>query len=585
MMKTIGKRLKEAREYRNLSLEKVAAETHIRLQFLQALEADDFSLMPSPVQARGFLRNYAQYLGLDLDAVIAELRKNETPPDTKDEVIFEQELPQPIESSNEDVQPADEVEAGPQEEPFWRKWVQRLSNRTVPPVEEEPAAPEAPQDRGGPRAEGVEEQPLNEEQPLSDETQALEPDKDISVQSDLDRRTLVGMQAPEEGPTLTDLGAERESSELAGEEKTGPSLWTLLAAWFHVRLNRRPAVLQEEEQILAETIDNPVVEPEPAPPAEDLPSSQEILNEIGRQLRERREMLSLSLEEIERHTRMRARYMQALESGDFDELPSTVQTRGMLNNYAGFLDLDVDAILLRFADALQVRHRERYPEKPTGRREQPAFPDTLPRLRSFIAGDLIFGLGMIILLVAFAIWGISRVVTVQSRTPEGEPGTTSPSISEALIGTPIEEVATEVSPIPVADTPLPEVPEGTLEIATPVENVAVQINIVVLERTYLRVRVDGQTVFDGRAFPGNAYPFEAEQSVDILAGNAAALRVTYNQRDLGLLGGFGELVNLVFTAEEILTPTPEPSPTATPTQPVTPSPTQIPSPTLTQAVR
>jgi transcriptional regulator with XRE-family HTH domain len=178
MMKTIGKRLKETREYRNLSLEKVAAETHIRLQFLQALEADDFSLMPSPVQARGFLRNYAQYLGLDLDAVIAELRKNETPPDTKDEVIFEQELPQPIESSNEDVQPADEVEAGPQEEPFWRKWVQRLSNRTVPPVEEEPAAPEAPQDRGGPRAEGVEEQPLNEEQPLSDETQALEPDKD-----------------------------------------------------------------------------------------------------------------------------------------------------------------------------------------------------------------------------------------------------------------------------------------------------------------------------------------------------------------------------------------------------------------------
>ena len=74
-------------------------------------------------------------------------------------------------------------------------------------------------------------------------------------------------------------------------------------------------------------------------------------------------MLSLTLEEIERHTRMRAQFMDALEKGNFDELPSPVQTRGMLSNYASFLDLDVDDILLQFADALQARHRERYPEK------------------------------------------------------------------------------------------------------------------------------------------------------------------------------------------------------------------------------
>ena len=67
MAETIGQRLKKAREYRNLSLEKAADATHIRSVYLRALEADDFSTMPSPVQARGFLRNYAQYLNLDLD--------------------------------------------------------------------------------------------------------------------------------------------------------------------------------------------------------------------------------------------------------------------------------------------------------------------------------------------------------------------------------------------------------------------------------------------------------------------------------------------------------------------------------------
>ena len=93
--------------------------------------------------------------------------------------------------------------------------------------------------------------------------------------------------------------------------------------------------------------------------------------------------------------------------------------------------------------------------------------------------------------------------------------------------------------------------------------------------------------FDGRTIPGNAYPFDAEQSVEVLAGNGAALRVVYNQRDLGLLGGFGQIARFIYTADEVLAPTPEVPPTATltpflsPTPTITPSPTVTASPTLT----
>jgi cytoskeletal protein RodZ len=45
---------------------------------------------------------------------------------------------------------------------------------------------------------------------------------------------------------------------------------------------------------------------------------------------------------VERHTHLRAVFVKALEEGAFDKLPSPVQTRGMLSNYATFLDLDVD---------------------------------------------------------------------------------------------------------------------------------------------------------------------------------------------------------------------------------------------------
>ena len=80
MTQTIGQRLKTEREEQRLTLEKVFEATRIRIQYLQALEADDHSVMPSPVQARGYLRNYAEFLGFDVDQMLNEMRAVSTQP-------------------------------------------------------------------------------------------------------------------------------------------------------------------------------------------------------------------------------------------------------------------------------------------------------------------------------------------------------------------------------------------------------------------------------------------------------------------------------------------------------------------------
>ena len=76
MQETIGQRLKREREARYLSVEKAAEETRIRKVFIHALEADDYSVIPSAAQGRGFLRNYAEYLGLNIDELVVELQRN-----------------------------------------------------------------------------------------------------------------------------------------------------------------------------------------------------------------------------------------------------------------------------------------------------------------------------------------------------------------------------------------------------------------------------------------------------------------------------------------------------------------------------
>ena len=160
-------------------------------------------------------------------------------------------------------------------------------------------------------------------------------------------------------------------------------------------------------------------------------SSQEIFNDLGQQLRQRREMLSLTIEEVERHIHVRTAFLRALERGALEELPSTVQTRGIFSNYASFLDLDVDLLMLRFAEGLQARHRERYPQKPMHGKPIKV-NEKVPPLSTFIAGDLLIGGGMIILLILFTIWGVSRVVVMHSQF---YPQVTAPEISNVLVVT------------------------------------------------------------------------------------------------------------------------------------------------------
>ncbi|MFN2466421.1 MAG: helix-turn-helix domain-containing protein [Candidatus Dormibacteria bacterium] len=68
----LGSKLKQAREARQLTLQEVEWATKIRGEYLQALEDEQFDRMPSTTHARGFLRSYAGYLGLEADALVAE---------------------------------------------------------------------------------------------------------------------------------------------------------------------------------------------------------------------------------------------------------------------------------------------------------------------------------------------------------------------------------------------------------------------------------------------------------------------------------------------------------------------------------
>ena len=67
---SFGDELRKQREIRGISLKEIADSTKISKRYLEAIEKNDFAALPAPVFSRGFVREYARYLGLMPDEMV-----------------------------------------------------------------------------------------------------------------------------------------------------------------------------------------------------------------------------------------------------------------------------------------------------------------------------------------------------------------------------------------------------------------------------------------------------------------------------------------------------------------------------------
>ena len=346
----------------------------------------------------------------------------------------------------------------------------------------------------------------------------------------------------------------------------------------------------EESQEKSETEDGISDELQPALPGEERDSAEPAAEQaeqkfrgIGENLRSQREQLGLSLTDIENQIHIPVRYLAAIESGRLEELPSTVQGRGMLKNYAEYLGLDPDSLLLRFADVLQERLRENQQPSGSSRKglQAPLW------MRRVFRGSSLIGVVILLLVGSALVWSAAQVFGGGT----GQPGATEtiPGVAEVLLPTQTLDssptlTATPSTPSPLGEGEAPGVPTETvvevdLEDEQPTLGIAdVQVQLIITQRSFVQVVVDGELAFSGRMVPGSVHVFGGEDRVEVTTGNAAGVEIIFNQRDLGVLGVYGQVVNRIFTSEGIATATPTITPTPTITETPTPTPTLSPTP-------
>jgi transcriptional regulator with XRE-family HTH domain len=99
-MESIGQKLKAARDEKGISLDQVARDTHIAKRFISSLEEENFDVFPGDTYILGFIRNYADYLGLDAAELITRyknLKIQEQPAPIEE--LLERKTPKPVSSA------------------------------------------------------------------------------------------------------------------------------------------------------------------------------------------------------------------------------------------------------------------------------------------------------------------------------------------------------------------------------------------------------------------------------------------------------------------------------------------------------
>ncbi len=291
----------------------------------------------------------------------------------------------------------------------------------------------------------------------------------------------------------------------------------------------------------------------------------------------------MSLDEAERATRIRARFLDALEQGDFGSM-ADVQLQGFLRNYARFLGLDLDLLFAEF-DEPDRGLPWRKPRGTTSRSFPRSTPVPLPyssrsattaetdeerprpRRRSMVSRVAIVLVAGLIIVAG--IFGLTRVLNDSASSPDeitGESIATPPQDGDlatepAAASNGTEEPLVIAPPTEDAGIPAPDgtaaAPDGTVEPVVTLPELSgdtVVVSVQVMERTWMRITVDGEVAREGVARPGEVWQFEGNETVEVRASNAAALQLTVNNQLQGVLGERGHLFEQTYTLEGAAAP-------------------------------
>jgi len=254
------------------------------------------------------------------------------------------------------------------------------------------------------------------------------------------------------------------------------------------------------------------------------------MENLGNWLRAARQAKALSLQDVETATCIRARYLEALEAGDYGAMPAgEAQARGFLRRYATFLGLSAEEAIQRYEQSRQTQQAVAPAAQAVPPPAAPPRPVDLAHAHRRRL-QLVVALCAVLVLLIAGTWLAGRLDLRASRQPA--PGAeTAASVSSALPET--WRGATLLPPVTALPQPTPTfvvLAEGGVTLSLQAE-----------EHVWVRVIADGFIAYEGMLAPGAAPLWMANETVVVETGNGAAVTAIVNGQSQGRLGERGQV--------------------------------------------
>lgn len=253
------------------------------------------------------------------------------------------------------------------------------------------------------------------------------------------------------------------------------------------------------------------------------------MKEIGNFLRERREARGISLIEVEKDLKIRKKYLQALEEGTINIIPSKTYLIGYLRNYSKYLGIDeknINQIIQTYKNLEKQKNSLKETKKESiylgrksrGRAEKKRlfFPIKYVYLTSFV---LIIFIGLFLL---------NRSLKEAQDFP-----LPSPEIGNET-GIIIEEKADDISTLTeelIESEAEPVIVEYSTAEKLPI------LKLIANDRAWLKIISKDKIIFEGILFKGEEYFWETDQAFEIITEYPAKIETYYNDEPVEINKG------------------------------------------------
>jgi cytoskeletal protein RodZ len=299
---------------------------------------------------------------------------------------------------------------------------------------------------------------------------------------------------------------------------------------------------------------------------------------LGDTLRAQREKKGITLEQAASDTHIREKFLKGLEDSDYQTLPGTVYTKGFLRNYAEYLELPTEELVVQF-------HQER---------DLPDAPRTFKPLNPIARRSLIFTpavlvpvvvLAGILLFVGYLYYQfVSFAVPPKIDITDPPADAISQTVDYVVKGKTVPEgrVTVQVFPGPLTVSDIHPNADGTFSVSVQLNPGSNHLEVDVLDttgkvgRASRTVRLETttarqpitvivnfkggeawlQATVDGTVVPGTARVFKEGETatytgreVRLRSTNGAVTMVSYNGRPAAAMGQPGETVERIYTSQ------------------------------------